>query len=244
MNHLASIQDFFKSPKWGMNLLLGGVTSKIPVVGPMVVSGWHITGLWTRRSDEDPARFPVFDFQDLSTYLQRGLWPFLVSLVASLALVPFAMVFVFGGMMLFATAAGQGRGGMNVALLVAGGVVLAGAYALFILLMMLVQIPLIIRATITQDFGASFNFAFVKRFVGLVWKEILLTGLFMCVVGPILMVAGMLMCYFGRFLTLPLMTYSWHHLQKQLYLLYLSRGGEPVPMSLKLTEGPPRGPVA
>jgi len=26
MNCLASIQDFFKSPKWKMNLLLGGVT--------------------------------------------------------------------------------------------------------------------------------------------------------------------------------------------------------------------------
>lgn len=244
MKYLASIQDFFDTPKWGKNLLLGGVTTMIPVVGPMVVSGWHITGLWTRRADEDPARFPVFDFQDLSTYLQRGLWPFLVNLVAALALVPFVMVLVFGAMMFFAMAAGSGRDGMNVALLVVGGLVLVGGYALLILLMMLVQTPLIIRATITQDFGASFNFAFVKRFVGLVWKEILLTGLFMCVVGPILAVAGLLMCYFGMFLTLPLMTFSWHHLQKQLYQLYLARGGEPVPMSLKLVDGPPPRPMA
>jgi hypothetical protein len=38
--------------------------------------------------------------------------------------------------------------------------------------------------------------------------------------------------------------FSWTHLHKQLYLLYLSRGGEPIPVSPKLNDGPPVMPAA
>jgi hypothetical protein len=46
-------------------------------------------------------------------------------------------------------------------------------------------------------------------------------------------------CYIGVFFTAPITIYSWHHLQKQLYQLYLSRGGVPVPLSPKLQDMPP-----
>jgi len=87
MNCLTSITDFFESPKWMMNLLLAGVCFLIPIVGPMVVIGWLITGFWG-RPDQSPRTFPDFDFNLFATYIERGLWPFLVGLVASLVLIP------------------------------------------------------------------------------------------------------------------------------------------------------------
>ena len=41
---------------------------------------------------------------------------------------------------------------------------------------------------------------------------------------------------------IPIVIYTWHHLQKQLYRLYLARGGEAIPVSQKLADVPPALP--
>ena len=65
-----------------MNLLLGGVCGLIPIIGPMVVFGWLITGFWARQ-DENFETFPDFDFSHFGKYLERGLWPILVAFVVT-----------------------------------------------------------------------------------------------------------------------------------------------------------------
>jgi hypothetical protein len=75
--------------------MLGAVATLIPVVGPVVLTGWLATIFWARGDRDAPADFPPFDFQYFGKYLERGLWPFLVSLVASLVLVPVTMIVVF-----------------------------------------------------------------------------------------------------------------------------------------------------
>src|SRR4029079_9075263 len=113
--------DFTKSPKWMTNLLLAAVCCIIPIVGPMVVLGWLITGFWSRQ-DESPVTFPDFDFGKFGVWLQRGLWPFLVAIVASIAvyivfLIPILIVsVVIGG-------GSSHDGGLFAAL---GGLVLMG----------------------------------------------------------------------------------------------------------------------
>jgi hypothetical protein len=84
---MASISDYFKSPKWSTNLLLGGVCMLIPLAGPIVLGGWHITVLWA-RNDRSPGQIPEFDFSQFGKYLERGLWPFLVGFVVSLVILP------------------------------------------------------------------------------------------------------------------------------------------------------------
>ena len=42
----------------------------------------------------------------------------------------------------------------------------------------------------------------------------------------------------GIYFAIVLVYFSWTHLHKQLYTLYLSRGGEPVPLSPKLNDAP------
>ena len=93
MNYTASVSDYFKSPKWMMNTLLAGICVFIPFVGQIVIKGWLITGFWGRE-DERPEAFPDFDFNNFAKYLERGLWPFLVSLVSGLVIATAACVII------------------------------------------------------------------------------------------------------------------------------------------------------
>jgi hypothetical protein len=244
MNYTASISDFFKSPKWGMNLLLGGVCLLIPFVGAIVLGGWHVTGFWARR-DHDPAKFPDFDFNQFGKYLERGIWPFLAGLVVGLVMVPFFMIFAFivAGLMA-GVAGGNANAGPDAAVVIMGVLASFGLFALLIFAMTLLQTPITLGATITQDFARAFNLAFFKGFITLVWKETVVAAIFMFGASILLMFVGMLACYFGMFFTIPLTVFGWHHLQKQLYDLYLTRGGPALTLNPKLADEPPPLPVA
>ena len=80
MQYMDSIKRFFRHPKWGMNLLLQTVCMLIPIVGPIVLQGYHVGGL-TRQFQNPDAEYPEFDFNRFTVYLGRGIWPFLVGLV-------------------------------------------------------------------------------------------------------------------------------------------------------------------
>lgn len=243
MNYTASISDFFKSPKWLPNLGLGALAILIPVVGPLALSGWHVSIFWARGNSEDPAKFPPFDFQFFVKYLERGLWPFLVNLVASFVLVPVMMCLIMPLFILTGVAGSSHDNPPGAAFFL----MFAGMVCLPIVLSLAYQvliIPLMVRATITQDFPSAFNFRFAKSFLSLTWKELLASMLFMLGVGLCLMILAVITCYIGAFFAAPVAIFGWHHLQKQLYQLYLARGGEPVPLSPKLQDGPPPLPGA
>jgi hypothetical protein len=235
MNYAASISDYFKSPKWTMNTLLAGVCVFIPIIGQIVIKGWLITGFWARE-DERPETFPDFDFNNFGKYLERGLWPFLVTLVSGLAFAMAACVIIVPMTMMVTLLGAHDHGsasGCAAALLF---LVLMVFYVVLVLGMLAVLTPLTIRATLTQDFAQSFNFAFVKRFIALTWKETIIASLFLAAAGLVLgMIGAIVFCIGAYFATVPIY-FCWIHLHKQLYRLYLSRGGEPVPMSAKLRE--------
>ena len=218
-----------------MNLLLGGVCMLIPIVGFIVVLGWLITGFWGRQ-DEASETFPDFDFSQFGKYLERGLWPFLVPFVASacisLLLVPFVMIpmVLIGGL----SSGGEANAGSCLGAIVM--IVLMLVWLVAIFGMMVLLVPLKIRATLTQDFAKSFDVGFVKRFLALTWKETVLSSLFVVVTGMILPLLGIVVFCVGMYFAMVLNYFSWTHLNKQLYILYLSRGGEPVPLSPKLND--------
>ena len=243
MNYLASVTDFFKSPKWMMNTLLAGLCVFIPFVGPIVIKGWLITGFWG-RDDERCEIFPDFDFNNFGKYLERGLWPFLVTLVSGLVLGMILAVFIVPLVMvttlLIPTDNGGAAGGCAAALLV---VIMTVFYFTMVMALMVVLTPLTVRASITQDFAQSFNMAFVKRFISLTWKEILLSSVFLIAASLILCSVGALVLCIGMYFATVPVYFCWVHLQKQLYALYLSRGGEPIPLSPKLRDYPPPAPA-
>lgn len=237
MNYTASVTDFFKSPKWMMNMLLAGVCVFIPLVGPIVIKGWLITGFWGRQ-DERCETFPDFDFSHFGKYLERGLWPFLVTLVSSLVLglvlaifiVPIAMITTL--MVPNDNSAGSG---CAAAILF---IIMMTLYFGMIVAILFVLTPLTLRASIIQDFGQSFNFVFVKRFITLMWKEVFLSSLFLMVVSIVLSCIGLLALCIGVYFAAVPIYFCWIHLHKQLYQLYLGRGGEPIPPSPKLSDTP------
>ena len=236
MNYLASVTDFFKSPKWMMNMLLGGVCVLIPIVGPIVVMGWLITGFWGRE-DEKPETFPAFDFEKFGKYLERGLWPFLVILAISVVLFPLMLVVMIPiSLMPSLLSDHEGHGSVFVAAIVIAMVLL---YFLAMMLVALLVAPLDVRASLTQDFAKSFKLAFAKRFLFLTWKEIVIASLFLFVASIGLTIVGMLVLCIGVYFAMVPVWFARTHLNKQLYALYLKRGGESVPRSPKLSDGPP-----
>ena len=238
MNYMAAITDFFKSPKWVTNLLLAAVCCLIPVVGPMVVLGWVITGFWSRQ-DENPVTFPDFDFGKFVIWLQRGLWPLLVAIAASLVLY---LIFVIPIVIISVVLGGKGQDGGGFLALI-GTLIIFGLQVVMMLAFTFLLKPIMLRATLAQDFVPAFDFKFVKRFVSLVWLEILISAIFIMVAAFVLGLAGMIALCVGIFLVPPVIYFAMVHLDKQLYRLYLSRGGEPLPISPKLSDSAPAIPA-
>ena len=239
MNYTASISDFFKSPKWMMNMLLGGVCVLIPLVGPIVVLGWTIVGFWGRQ-DDSCETFPPFDFANFSKYLEKGAWPFIVSFVASIAASMVLMPLSWGVMMPLMFL-GQDSSGAGTAGCI-GGVAALGMivfWAALMVALVVLLMPLTLRATLTQDFAKAFNLQFMNQFLTLTWKECLLSSLFLGAASIVLTSVGMLVFCIGAYFAGVVIYFAWMHLEKQLYELYLSRGGEPVPVSPKLLNIPP-----
>jgi len=220
-----------------MNLLLGGVCVLIPIVGPMVVLGWLVTGFWARQ-DENFETFPDFDFSYFGKYLERGLWPFLVAFVASMVMVPLLWLLMIPTMLIGGLSSGGHEANAASCLGVVALILMMLAWAIMFFGLMLVLVPLKIRASLTQDFAKSFDFGFVKRFVTLTWKEMVLSSLFVMGTGLLLVCLGLIVFCVGVYFASVLTYFSWTHLHKQLYALYLSRGGEPVPLSPKLNDAP------
>jgi hypothetical protein len=244
MRYQASITDFFKSPKWGTNLLLGAVAGLIPILGPIVLAGWLITIFWARGDDDGPERMPPFDFQHFTKYLERGLWPFLVNLVAgaamSVVLVPVMFLpLLLSGVLTAGPVRLEHAEAAKVILLFGSMTVI---YVGFVLAFSLILVPLTLRATITQAFGPAFDLGFVREFVRQVWKELLLCCGFMFGVGLVMMVVAVITCYIGLFAAIPVVSFAWQHLLKQIYQIYLGRGGEIVPLSPQLNDLPPALP--
>ena len=233
MNYGASLSDYFKSPKWMMNTLLGGVCVLIPFIGQIVLKGWLITCFWG-RDDERPETLPDFDFNHFGKYLERGLWPFLVTLVSGIVISMAACVVIVPFTTLITLLGSHDHdslGGCAAAVLF---IFLMVFYLVLIVGLVVLLTPLTIRASLTQDFGSAFNFAFIKRFIALTWKEIIIASLFLVAASVVLTAVGAIIFCVGIYFATVVVYFCWVHLQKQLYRLYLSRGGEPVPVSPKL----------
>ena len=102
--------------------------------------------------------------------------------------------------------------------------------------MMLVLVPLKIRASIVQDFAKSFDVGIRETVPGSHLEGDRAQFAFRHG-GQHRPVAssGVLVFCVGVYFAAVVIYFSWTHLNKQLYALYLSRGGEPVPLSPKLS---------
>ena len=230
MQYFGAYRFLFESPKWAIHLLIGAVCQLVPIVGPLVLMGYVYNVLETKhRHGRD--QYPPFDFNRLSVYLVRGLWPFLVSLVAALpvflVLVPFILIVAVSG-----AAAGQdGDPPLFTMALFAVGIPL---FAVFLFALHVVAQPMILRAGFSQDLGSAFSMTFVRDFLSRVWKELLLSILFLIVTGLLVVLAGLLLFCVGVYAAAVVLLFAQFHFHYQLYELYLQRGGTPIPLKAEV----------
>lgn len=224
----------FENPNWMTNIMYGFLCMIIPIVGPLVFSGYQfeIVESFCRF----PGRgYPDFDFGKFSNYLMRGIWPFLVSLVLVMPMVLVIWIVMFVGFMilgLVASAAGED----------AGGIVFAIGVLFFVIVMMalslgmgLIMQPIMLRAGLSQDFGQAFKLGWAFDFIKRVWFEMVLFQLFFMVTAMPLAMLGYMACIIGMYAAMALILLAQANMLYQLYNLYLARGGEPIP----LKEPPP-----
>lgn len=246
MEYMQAIKYVFNSPNWIMNLMFGGLcilsTQVIPIIGNVIWWGYQfeiVESLHCR-----PHRpYPDFTFNRFSEYLNRGLWVLLAMLVMMIAIVPLAIVVALGIAGCFAgmvAATGGGDEAAGVAVLILMPVALTGAIGLALVANVLMT-PFVIRAGLCQDFGMTLNFPFAKDFIRKMWKETVVATIFLIVVAVISSFVGLALFCVGVFLTQAYVILVQGHLMLQLYQVYLSRGGEVIPLkSIK----PPKSPTS
>jgi hypothetical protein len=217
----------FESPKWLINLLIVILGLIIPIVGVIVLIGYFfemIEHMHRRGSDRS---YPDFDFDRLTKYLVRGVWPFLAEFLMSLILLPVIaggyLVMVF--MWIFVA---EKQFAPEIAL----GVTLAIVVVAVVLMVLvaIVRLPIYLKAGLQQEFGPAFSWGFFRDFYGRVGGTVILTLLFELVTAPILAFFGMLILCVGAYFAHALILYSQHHLLYQLYEEYLREGGTPIPL--------------
>ena len=239
LEYMRMFMFVFDNPNWAMNLLWGSlcilVSSAIPIVPQMILAGytWELIELWHRQGHD---RYPDFDTGKLGDYLGRGVWPFLVTLVLSLAMMAIMMPVIFIGM--FGTMALVAQTDQPAFLLLY--IVLFLFIHVLAIGMNVVMIPMLLRAGLSQSFGEGFNFGWVMSFIKLTFKEILLGSLFLMVGNTVVIFGGMALLCIGVYPAATLVMLAWAHFLWQLYQIFLDRGGEPIPLKTQFLT-PPAG---
>jgi hypothetical protein len=233
IEYLRAYHYIFENPNWMMNLLWGALcllsTACIPVLGQLVFMGYQyevVEALFLTRG----TRYPDFDTNRFGEYLGRSIWPFLVQLVSSVVLIPVILVgyvlmiaLVGGG----AAAGGDDFGPVLAMIGLTVGMVIIFAMAIAFTLVMM---PMTLRAGLQQDFAAAFDFAWIKDFIARTWLEMVLTTLFLMLSGALVAILGYAALCVGIFAAFPIIMLAQAHIFYQLYALFVSRGGAPIPL--------------
>lgn len=230
MNYFGAFAMIHNRPDWFVNLLLTFVCAIIPVVGGIVLNGYVYETIEILHRTSG-GYYPKFDFNRFVEYLLRGVGPFLIGLIVGTV---FAALMLVGYLLIFATViaadtAGEGNSeAIGVGILVGFAVYMAFFFVAMLAINFLI-VPLALRGGLSSDIGQSFNFRWAWDFIKKTWLEMLLVFLFQ---GAISLVAGLFIavtCYTGMIVAIGYIMLISAWLQFQLYRVYLSRGGEPIP---------------
>jgi hypothetical protein len=221
------------------------VAGLIPILPVMVIVGYQfeiIEALHLRGKGS----YPDFDFKRLLPYLMRGVWPILVRLVVSL---PFGilvavplLICYFGFFISFITAANASKaGGGDYTGPIIWAVLFGCSFLLALVLgvfLELLLIPMTLRAGLMRDFGAAFSWEFIRDFNRRVWREMLLTELFLIVTGLVMDTIGLLLLIVGAVAANAWRFTAQGYLLCEIYEQYLKQGGTEIPLQVE-TPPPP-----
>ncbi len=229
MRYMDALKALFKHPQWGKQVLFTSICSLIPIVGNIALLG-HFLGVFVHQRENDPQTYAPFDFGRLGEYLGKGIWPFLALLISGVISVP--CIFVAMAPVFLASAIG-----LEGALVALAGFISLVLYLVVICAIMVLQVPLCIKAGLTQNLGAALSWSFVRDFAKKVTGPILLANLFLFALAIPGTIVGILTCGLGIFPLVAIMLFTQWQLFGQIYQLYLDRGGEVINIHPKLKFG-------
>jgi hypothetical protein len=203
------------------NIALLAVCNLIPVIGPIVVLGYASQAAKLLVRDPGAAP-PGFDFNRFTKYLERGVGPFLVQLVLTFVTIPVVWALMIGAMLLVAGSGGKGWA-------VAVAAVTAGlGFLMVVVVVGVATVPLVVRAFLVPSIGKVFDLGWCWDFVKRVFWTMLVSLILLPLIAFPIAIAGLLACYVGIFFVAGIITLIHVHIQVQLYLAYLDRGGAPL----------------
>lgn len=205
-------------PNGWTNLLLVTVCLFIPVVGPLVMLGYRAEVVERLIRDPDLRRHPDFAFDRFVELLTRGLWPFLISLVSAVVIIP-VMLAAFAGGAALGAAAGEPLVGFIVGMIL---------YVVVALAVTGLMVPMVFHAEVANRFDLGGSFRFAVSFLKLVGGKAVVTYIVYCVLTIPLTLLGLLACFVGVYPATIVAVMAGEHLMVQLYLDYLSAGGEEI----------------
>lgn len=237
MEYLRSFQYVFEPPKWWLGVLLASICMFIPAFGAAVIAGYQYEVVeMLVRGRQTP--YPPFEFKRFAPLAQRGVWLFMIALFLQVFVqlpLQFAVQFGVFGMMAILQADPQVG-----AIILAIGIPLLLLFAmLFVLTVWMICTPLFLRVGLTQDLRQAINFRWVQAFLRLMWREMLLTALFLGLSFCILFAIGLVACLVGIYAAMIVYTLVSAHQQFQLYQIFLDRGGQACPLQALPTDLPP-----
>lgn len=202
------------------NLLLITVSQLIPAIGPILLLGYRAEVATALDRDPDLRRHPKFNFDRFVEYLTRGIWPFLISLILVLPMIPVFFLAIVAGLLI------DPPGPNNppfLAFAIACVVMFGSAILISIL-----SVPMTFHAEYTGRFDLAGAFHFALAF----WKHVgwlmIGTGLVFMFLAWVVAIIGLLFCFIGIYPASALTQMANVHLVVQLYRIYLDRGGVPL----------------
>jgi hypothetical protein len=218
---------------WIVTLLWMTLAMIVPVVGGVVALGYQGAVIEGLAREGVGARAPRFELERLVDYLLRGLRMFVVSLLVSLILLPLIWI---GSVVMLAVVLGvtHAMGPQETASIMVGCALMAFFGVLAVALGVaasVVMTPPIVRAALDRDFGGIFDMVWARDFLRRTGREGWKVHLFVIAINIGLFVVGLLALFIGVFPALAFGLLVQAHLYGQLYLLYLRRGGAPVPLA-------------
>ena len=218
----------FKSPNWMMNtvwMVICFLLSMV-VIGGIVLFGYQMEVI-ERRSRGRSEAWPDFDPNRFGEYLSRGLWPWLVNIILGMGMVLPLWLFMGISMAIIGAIFGEGPDSPVAAILILAilSVFIAAVFAATIFVIG----PCTLRAGLANDFGQGFHFRWALDFGKRIWGQMILTMFAVMAIAIVAEVLGVLMCFIGLMITFPVAQMMITDFGAQLYDIYLTRDGEPIP---------------
>jgi hypothetical protein len=235
MDYFGGFAMIHRNPDWLLTALLLSLCALsgifIPVIGTIVLNGYVYEAVESLHRTNGNY-YPKFDFNRFVEYLVRGVGPFLIGLVLAM-IIGLVVLFGYFAIVASAIAAGATADKGNEA---AVGMSVLGALAVVGVLVFIVStviaflsMPLSLRGGVSSDIGQSFNFGWAMDFIKKTWLEMLLVFLFQFGVVIVMQIVVLATCGIGALVAIGYASLISVWLQYQLYRVYLSRGGEPIP---------------